>query len=150
MRKTVTLLIGAASVAALLAITACKQFTADIEEELGYWAAEPVITGFKIDPSVKAQQNNNRVLCVPSAGPVTVTMEVHNPKNFSFIMPNSPGAPADIVSFGDGKVKGSLGAKPVYGADYTLASTSDGKALKLTYTDAFLKAKGLSKKKGQP
>ena len=107
MRKTVTLLIGAASVAALLAITACKQFLADIEEDFSYWAAEPVITGFKIDPSVKAQQNNNRVLCVPSAGPVTVTMEVHNPKNFSFIMPNSPGAPTDIVSFGDGKVKGS-------------------------------------------
>ena len=140
MRKTVTLLIGAASVAALLAITACKQFTADIEEDFSYWAAEPVITGFKIDPSVKTQQNNNRVLCVPSAGPVTVTMEVHNPKNFSFIMPNSPGAPTDIVSFGDDKVKGSGGAKPVYGADYTLVPTSDGKALELTYTSAFLKA----------
>ncbi|UTD01898.1 hypothetical protein HRI97_01900 [Treponema socranskii subsp. buccale] len=140
MRKTVTLLIGAASVAALLAITACKQFSADIEEDFSYWAAEPVITGFKIDPSVKTQQNNNRVLCVPSAGPVTVTMEVHNPKNFSFIMPNSPGAPTDIVSFGDDKVKGSGGAKPVYGADYTLVPTSDGKALELTYTSAFLKA----------
>lgn len=140
MRKTVTLLIGAASVAALLAITACKQFLADIEEDFSYWASEPVITGFKIDPSVKTQQNNNRVLCVPSAGPVTVTMEVHNPKNFSFIMPNSPGAPTDIVSFGDDKVKGSGSAKPVYGTDYTLAPTSDGKALELTYTSAFLKA----------
>ena len=140
MRKTVTLLIGAASVAALLAITACKQFLADIEEDFSYWAAEPVITGFKIDPSVKTQQNNNRVLCVPSAGPVTVTLTVHNPKNFSFIMPNSPGAPADIVSFGDDKVKGSGGAKPFYGTDYTLEPTSDGKALKLTYTAAFLKA----------
>mgnify|MGYP000968646779 CR=1 FL=1 len=140
MRKTVTLLIGAASVAALLAITACKQFLADIEEDFSYWASEPVITGFKIDPSVKTQQNNNRVLCVPSAGPVTVTMEVHNPKNFSFIMPNSPGAPTDIVSFGDGKVKGSGGAKPAYGTDYTLVPISDGKALKLTYTAAFLKA----------
>ena len=140
MRKTVTLLIGAASVAALLAITACKQFLADIEEDFSYWAAEPVITGFKIDPSVKTQQNNNRVLCVPSAGPVTVTMKVHNPKNFSFIMPDSAGAPTDIVSFGDGKVKGSGGAKPAYGTDYTLAPTSDGKALELTYTSAFLKA----------
>lgn len=140
MRKTVTLLIGAASVAALLAITACKQFLADIEEDFSYWAAEPVITGFKIDPSVKTQQNNNRVLCVPSAGPVTVTMEVHNPKNFSFIMPNSPGAPTDIVRFEDGKVKGSLGSKPVYGTDYTLEPTPDNKALKLTYKAAFLKA----------
>jgi len=34
MRKTVTLLIGAASVAALLAITACKQFLADIDNML--------------------------------------------------------------------------------------------------------------------
>lgn len=78
--------------------------------------------------------------CVPSAGPVTVTMKVHNPKNFSFMMPNYPGAPSDIVRFGDGKVKGSGGAKPVYGTDYTLEPISDGKALKLTYTNAFLKA----------
>ena len=32
----------AASIALLFGITACKQFTADIEEELGYWAAEVI------------------------------------------------------------------------------------------------------------
>lgn len=55
-------------------------------------------------------------------------------------MPNSPGAPSDIVTFGDDKVKGMGGAKPVYGTDYMLEPTPDGKALKLTYTDGFLKA----------
>ena len=138
MRKTVTLLIGAASVAALLAITACKQFLADIEEDFSYWAAEPVITGFKIDPSVKTQQNNNRVLCVPSAGPVTVTMEVHNPKNFSFIMPNSPGAPADIVSFGSNIHDSSGINPPAVNADYTLLQSAHD-TLTLTYKPAFLK-----------
>ena len=138
MRKTVTLLIGAASVAALLAITACKQFLADIEEDFSYWAAEPVITGFKIDPSVKAQQNNNRVLCVPSAGPVTVTMEVHNPKNFSFIMPNSPGSPTDIVSFGSNIHDSSGINPPAVNADYTLLQSAHD-TLTLTYKPAFLK-----------
>ena len=138
MRKTVTLLIGAASVAALLAITACKQFTADIDEDFSYWAAEPVITNFRA--ASPAQTSSAGVLCVSSASDAVLTLTVHNPKNFSFIMPNSPGAPTDIVSFGDGKVKGSGGAKPVYDTDYTLEPTPDNKALKLTYTAAFLKA----------
>ena len=138
MRKTVTLLIGAASVAALLAITACKQFLADIEEDFSYWAAEPVITNFRA--ASPAQTSSAGVLCVSSASDAVLTLTVHNPKNFSFIMPDSSGAPTDIVSFGDGKVKGSGGAKPAYGTDYTLVPISDGKALKLTYTAAFLKA----------
>ena len=138
MRKTVTLLIGAASVAALLAITACKQFTADIDEDFSYWAAEPVITNFRA--ASPAQTSSAGVLCVSSASDAVLTLTVHNPKNFSFIMPNSPGAPTDIVSFGDDKVKGSGGAKPVYDTDYTLEPTPDNKALKLTYTAAFLKA----------
>ena len=138
MRKTVTLLIGAASVAALLAITACKQFTADIDEDFSYWAAEPVITNFRA--ASPAQTSSAGVLCVSSASDAVLTLTVHNPKNFSFIMPNSPGAPTDIVSFGGDKVKGSGGAKPVYDTDYTLEPTPDNKALKLTYTAAFLKA----------
>ena len=128
----------AAVIALLFGITACKQFTADIDEDFSYWAAEPVITNFRA--ASPAQTSSAGVLCVSSASDAVLTLTVHNPKNFSFIMPNSPGAPTDIVSFGDDKVKGSGGAKPVYGTDYTLEPISDGKALKLTYTAAFLKA----------
>ena len=130
----------AAVIVLLFGMTACKQFTADIDEELGYWAAEAVV-----DPDIVISPNpsyasGSSIPCVPSSGPVTVTLKVRNPKNFSFIMPNSPGAPTDIVRFEDGKVKGSLGSKPVYGTDYTLVPTPDNKTLKLTYTAAFLKA----------
>ena len=130
----------AAVIALLFGITACKQFTADINEELGYWAAEAVVDQDIVMSPNPAYASGSSIPCVPSAGPVTVTMKVHNPKNFTFIMPNSPGAPFDIVRFGDDKVKGSLGNKPVYGTDYTLEPTPDNKALKLTYTAAFLKA----------
>ena len=130
----------AAVIALLFGMTACKQFTADIDEELGYWAAEAVV-----DPDIVISPNpsyasGSSIPCVPSSGPVTVTLKVRNPKNFSFIMPNSPGAPTDIVRFEDGKVKGSLGSKPVYGTDYTLVPSSDGKELNLTYNAAFLQA----------
>ena len=130
----------AAVIALLFGITACKQFTADINEELGYWAAEAVVDQDIVMSPNPAYASGSSIPCVPSAGPVTVTMKVHNPKNFTFIMPNSPGAPTDIVRFGDDKVKGSLGSKPVYGTDYMLEPTPDNKALKLTYTAAFLKA----------
>ena len=136
MRKTVTLLIGAASVAALLAITACKQFTADIEEELGYWAAEPVITNFRA--ASPAQTSSAGVLCVSSASDAVLTLTVHNPKNFSFIMPNSPGAPADIVSFGSNIHDSSGINPPAVNADYTLLQSAHD-TLTLTYKPAFLK-----------
>ncbi|MGI5096943.1 hypothetical protein IZU27_01220 [Treponema socranskii] len=138
MRTCVTVLFCAVSAAALLTITGCKELFADIEEDFSYWAAEPTITGFRA--ASPAQTSPAGVQCVPSASDAVITLTVHNPKNFSFIMPNDPGAPADIVMFGDDKVKGSGGAKPIYGTDYTLAPTSDGKALRLTYMAAFLKA----------
>ena len=130
----------AAVIALLFGMTACKELLADIEEDFSYWAAEAVV-----DPDIVISPNpsyasGSSIPCVPSSGPVTVTLKVRNPKNFSFIMPNSPGAPTDIVRFEDGKVKGSLGSKPVYGTDYTLVPSSDGKELNLTYNAAFLQA----------
>ena len=130
----------AAVVTTAVLFTTCKQFRDDPEEFLSYWAAGAVIDRNIVISPAPSYAPGSSIPCVPSAGPVTVTMKVHNPKNFTFIMPNSPGAPSDIVRFGDDKVKGSLGAKPVYGTDYTLEPISDGKALKLTYTNAFLKA----------
>jgi len=130
----------AAVVTTAVLFTTCKQFRDDPEDFLSYWAAEAVIDRNIVISPAPSYAPGSSIPCVPSAGPVTVTMKVHNPKNFTFIMPNSPGAPSDIVRFGDDKVKGSLGSKPVYGTDYTLEPISDGKELKLTYTAAFLKA----------
>ena len=141
MKKLLKILTMVAAVpAAALFFAGCKQFLEDPEEFLSYWASEAVIDRHIVISPAPSYAPGSSIPCVPSAGPVTVTMKVHNPKNFSFMMPNYPGAPSDIVRFGDGKVKGSGGAKPVYGTDYTLEPISDGKALKLTYTNAFLKA----------
>ena len=126
MRKISTVLICAASAAALLTITACKELFADIEEDFSYWAAEPAITGFR--SASPASVNAAGVQCVPSASPAMLTFTVRNPKNFSFIMPGT-GAPADIIRFGSGI--------SVSTTDYTLVQ-SNRDTLTLTYTTAFL------------
>ena len=141
MKKLLKILTTIAAVlTAAVVFTTCKQFRDDPEEFLSYWASEAVINRNIVISPAPSYAPGSSIPCVPSAGPVTVTMKVHNPKNFTFIMPDSPGAPSDIVRFEDDKVKGSGGAKPVYGTDYTLELILDGKALKLTYNDAFLKA----------
>ena len=117
-----TVLIGAASLAALLAITACKQFLADMDEELGYWASEPVITGFRA--ASPAQTNPAGVQCVPSATDAVITLTVRNPKNFLFVMPGDAGAPPDIVSFGSNIHDSSGTNPPAANADYTLSQSA--------------------------
>ena len=126
MRKISTVLICAASAAALLTITACKELFADIEEDFSYWAAEPAITGFR--SASPASVNAAGVHCVPSASDAVLTLTVRNPKNFTFIMPGT-GAPSDIISFGSGI--------SVSTTDYTLVQ-SNRDTLTLTYTKAFL------------
>lgn len=135
MRKFSTVLIGAASVAALFAITACKELFANIEEDFSYWASEPVITGFTAASSV--QTSPAGVQCVPSATDAVITLTVRNPKNFSFVMPGT-GAPADIVRFASGIHDASGTKAPEAGTDYTL-SQSGQSTLTLTYKPAFLK-----------
>ncbi len=131
-----TVLIGAASLAALLAITACKQFLADMDEELGYWASEPVITGFRA--ASPAQTSPAGVQCVPSATDAVITLTVRNPKNFLFVMPGDAGAPPDIVSFGSNIHDSSGTNPPAVNADYTLLQSAHD-TLTLTYKPAFLK-----------
>ena len=135
MRKFSTVLIGAASVAALFAITACKELFANIEEDFSYWASEPVITGFTAASSV--QTSPAGVQCVPSATDAVITLTVRNPKNFSFVMPGTS-APADIVRFASGIHDASGTKAPEAGTDYTL-SQSGQSTLTLTYKTAFLK-----------
>ena len=125
----------AAVIALLFGMTACKQFSADIDEELGYWAAEVVPVDYSFD--VSYQMSNDGALCIPSDSPVTLTIKLHNSRKFSLIMPTSTSSAADvqkIIRFP------GLSTQPTYGTDYTLEQTPDKAALKLTYKPGFLKA----------
>ena len=51
MRKIGTVLIGVASAAALLTITACKELFADIEENFSYWTSGVAATDSVVDVS---------------------------------------------------------------------------------------------------
>ncbi|QTQ10885.1 hypothetical protein HRI96_00955 [Treponema parvum] len=134
MRKFITIMIGAASLAALLTITACKELFADIEEDFSYWASEPVITGFRSASPVPTSAAG--VQCVPSASPAVLTFTVRNPQSFSFVMPGT-GAPSDIITFGSGIHDASGTNPPAVNADYTLVQSARD-TLTLTYTSAFL------------
>ena len=125
----------AAVIALLFGMTACKQFTADIDEELGYWASEVVPVDYSFD--VSYQMSNDGALCIPSDSPVTLTIKLHNPRKFSLIMPTSTSSAADvqkIIRFP------GLSTQPTYGTDYTLEQTPDKSALRLKYGSTFLKA----------
>ena len=136
MRKINTVFIGVAFIAALLTITACKSLFSDIEEDFSYWASEPIITGFRAASAV--QPSDEGFQCVPSASDVELNLTVRNPKKFSFIMPDSSGAPTDIVTFGSDVHDSSGTNPPLLGTDYTLEQSAQD-SLKLTYKEAFLK-----------
>ena len=118
-----------AGIALLFCVTACKELVADIEEDFSYWASEPIITGFRAASAV--QPSDEGFQCVPSASDVELTLTVRNPKKFSFIMPDSSGAPTDIVTFGSDVYDSSRTNPPVYGTDYTLEQSAQD-SLKLT------------------
>ena len=111
--------------------TTCKQFREDPEDFLSYWAAEVVPIDFSI--SVPYQTSNDGALCIPSSGPVTVTIKLRNPKNFTIVTPASADDAGKVINFP------GLSTQPVYGTDYTLDLTAND-TLQLTYTRAFLKA----------
>ena len=109
--------------------TSCKQFTADIDDFLSYWASEVSPVDYSID---KPQQTSaDGSVCVPSADDVTVTVKLRNPKNFSLVMPTSPSDAGKVIGFPH------LNPQPVYVTDYTLRQTA-GDTLILKYTKAFL------------
>ena len=120
----------AAGIALLFGMTACKQFLADIEEELGYWAAEVVPVDYSFD--VSYQTSNDGALCIPSSGPVTLTIKLRNPKNFSLVMPTSEADAGKVINFP------GLSPQPELGTEYTFKQTGD--MLELTYKSDFLKA----------
>ena len=129
MRKLLTFLKTLiAAVAVILLFTACQQFLEDPEDFLSYWASETFVKNHSIGSAHRP--DGAGVPCVASSASVDITLTVHNPKGFSFVMPTSS-APAGIVEFKE------LSPQPDAGTDYDLIQTGSG-TLKLTYNPSLL------------
>ena len=129
MRKLLTFLKTLiAAVAVILLFTACQQFLEDPEDFLSYWASETFVKNHSIGSAHRP--DGAGVPCVASSASVDITLTVHNPKGFSFVMPTSS-APAGIVEFKE------LSSQPDAGTDYDLIQTGSG-TLKLTYNPSLL------------
>lgn len=115
---------------------ACKNYTANIDDDLSYWSTEASIAGYKFD--TVTQTDAEGMQCVPSKAAVTVTFTLRNPKNFHFRMPGDSGAPADIITFPQTQnTSDKRAAAPQSGNDYEFKKISNTK-LALTYNPAFL------------
>ncbi|UTC84067.1 InlB B-repeat-containing protein [Treponema denticola] len=117
-----------AAVAVILLFTACQQFLEDPEDFLSYWASETFVKNHSIGSAHRP--DGAGVPCVASSAPVDITLTVHNPKGFSFVMPTSS-ASAGIVEFKE------ISSQPEAGTDYELKQTGSG-TLKLTYKPSLL------------
>lgn len=130
MRKLLTFLkILITAVAVILLFTACQQFLEDPEDFLSYWASETFVKNHSIGSAHRP--DGAGVPCVAFSASVDITLTVHNPKGFSFVMPTSS-APAGIVEFKE------LSPQPDAGTDYDLIQTGSG-TLKLTYNPSLLR-----------
>ena len=132
MKKLLKILTMVAAVLTTAVVFAtCKQFRDDPEEMLSYWTSEVVPVDFSIN--VPVQTSTDGALCIPSSGPVMLTIKLRNPRNFTLVMPTSSANAGKVINFP------GLLTQPVYGTDYMLDLTAND-TLKLTYTQAFLQA----------
>ena len=127
MRKVYAIITG---IFLTLLFTTCKQFTANIDDYLGYWAAEVSPMDYSIDKPHRTTADGS--MCVPSANDVTLTIKLLNPKNFTLITPASPADAGKVIRFQ------GLSSQPEYGTDYILKQTAPD-ILRLTYKTAFLR-----------
>ena len=134
MKKNLKLLTIVSALIVAVSFTTCKQFREDPEEMLSYWTSEVIPKGFSI--SGPQTTNSEGSLCVPSGAPVTVTINLHNPRKFKLVMPRNPTDAHNIIHFPGFTAT----SQPAYGStgDYTLTQTADDK-LELTYKSSFLK-----------
>ena len=127
MRKAFIILTG---IIFTLLFSACKQFTADIDDYLGYWSSEAFILSSAIDK--ETHNDRSGMTSVASADDVTVTLKVRNPRSFRFVMP-SPSETRNIVEFAH-----FSGTKPAVNNQYEMKQLS-ADTLQLVYKDSFLK-----------
>ena len=127
MKRLLKILIAAFAV--ILLFTACQQFLDNPEDFLSYWASESFVKDHNIGSAHKPDSTG--VQCVGSSNDADITLSMHNPKNFSLVMPTAS-APAGIVEFKE------LSEQPAAGTYYELKQVDSG-TLKLTYKQDFLK-----------
>ena len=127
MRKVCILLTG---MVLTLLFTACKQFTADIDEYLNYWASEAFIKSAGIEAATQTDETG--IASVASEKDVTVTLKLQNPRSLKLVMP-SASETRNIVHF-----EHFTEAKPAAGTDYELKQL-EGDTLQLIYKAGFLK-----------
>ena len=110
--------------------TACRQFTADIDDYLSYWSAEAYIA----DSTIKAvvQNDLNNIPSVPSAQDVPVTFNLKNSKSFPLDLPPEADVEKKVIVFEH------LAQVPKFGDDYTIVQSEDFQSLILTYKATFL------------
>ena len=127
MRKVFTILTG---IFFTLLFTACRQFTADIDDYLSYWSAEAYIA----DSTIKAivQNDLNNIPSVPSAQDVPVTFNLKNSKSFPLDLPPEADVEKKVIVFEH------LAQVPKFGDDYTIVQSEDCQSLILTYKATFL------------
>ena len=113
-----------------LLFTTCKQYSADIENDLSYWSA--IVTARDVTCDKPSQINTSGAMCIPSATDAAFTLKVRNPKNFTLVTPTSSADAGRVIRFPH------LSPQPVYGTDYTLRQTASD-TLTLVYKNAFLK-----------
>nr|WP_314781897.1 hypothetical protein [uncultured Treponema sp.] len=118
--------------------TTCKPFRDDPEEMFSYWTSEVIPKDFSI--SGPQTTNSEGTLCIPSASDVKLTINLHNPRKFSLVMPTNSADAHNIIHFPgfaatSQPAYSSPGSSP---GDYTLKQTADDK-LELTYKSSFLK-----------
>ncbi|MGP1459361.1 MAG: InlB B-repeat-containing protein [Treponema sp.] len=116
------------AVISALALASCSFWNAPIEEFFGYWASEPYITDSRV--GVPNQSDGSGVVSVASDKNAVVLLNMDNPKQIRFVMPQA-GSAAMIHFTG-------LEPQPTAGTDYTLEELSSSE-LKLTYSAQFLK-----------
>lgn len=127
MRKAYIILTG---IFFTLLFTACRQFTADIDDYLSYWSAEAYIA----DSTIKAvvQNDLNNIPSVPSAQDVPVTFNLKNSKSFPLDLPPEADVEKKVIVFEH------LAQVPKFGDDYTIVQSEDFQSLILTYKATFL------------
>ena len=127
MRKAYIILTG---IFFTLLFTACRQFTADIDDYLSYWSAEAYIA----DSTIKAivQNDFNNIPSVPSAQDVPVTFNLKNSKSFPLDLPPEADVEKKVIVFEH------LAQVPKFGDDYTIVQSEDCQSLILTYKATFL------------
>ena len=137
MKKLLKILtIVSAVLTTAVVFTTCKQFRDDPEEFLRYWSSEVAPIDFSI--SVPYQTSNDGALCIPSSGPVTLTIKLRNPRNFTLVMPTSSDNAGKVIYFPGFSTQPTYSSPGSSTGDYTLKQTANDK-LELKYDAEFLK-----------